>query len=108
MLKLSFGSKVKPKIFDYKPRYYDPAKEELEERIKKYKDTGEISVDIENLKSRIKSGLRMKYNGDPSAKSKATRQSNLRLLYIIAVLIFAAYIIMSSNKIISLMETFSK
>lgn len=108
MLKLGFGGKVKPKMFDYKPRYYDTAKEELQEKIKKYQNTGDAASNAENLKSRIKTGLRMKYYGDPSTRSKAVRQSNLRLIYIIAVLALAGYIIMSSNKIISLMETFSK
>lgn len=108
MLKLGFGGKVKPKIFDFKPRYYDPVKEELEERIKKYQDTEDGASNVENLKSRIKTGLRMKSYGDPNTRASAIRQSNMRLLYIIAVLVIAGYIIMSSNKIISLLETFSK
>jgi hypothetical protein len=108
MLKLGFGGKVKPKVFDYKPMHYDPAKEELQEKIKKYRDSDDGTATTENMKNRIKSGLRMKYNGDPTARSKAVKQSNLRLLYIIAMLAFAGYIILSSNKIIALMETFSK
>ena len=41
MLKFGFGGKAKPKSFDYKPRYYDAAKEEMEERVKKFKNTEE-------------------------------------------------------------------
>ncbi|MBL0023799.1 MAG: hypothetical protein WBP08_01485 [Saprospiraceae bacterium] len=108
MLKLGFGDRTKPKVFDYKPRYYDPAKEEMQERINKYKDSGNRVTDEENLKNRIRSGLRMKHYGDPSSRAKAVRQSNLRLVYIIAVLTLAVYIIMSSNKITGLLEAFTK
>jgi len=31
MIKIGFGNRVKPKAFGFVPRYYDPAKEELEE-----------------------------------------------------------------------------
>lgn len=108
MIKIGFGNRVKPKIFGFIPRFYDPVKEELEERIKKYHTTDDPDNDIENIKKRIKSGLRMKHYGDPSARSSAARKSNLRLFYIICVLVFAAYILMSSNKIISMIEAFSK
>jgi len=108
MIKIGFGNRIKPKAFGFIPRYYDPVKEELEERIKKYKTSAVPVDDVENMKNRIKSGLRMKHYGDPSARSSAARKSNIRLFYIICVLVFAAYILMSSNKIISMIEAFSK
>ena len=37
MLKIGFGNRAKPKEFGFIPRYYDPVKEELEERIKKFR-----------------------------------------------------------------------
>ena len=108
MIKISFGNRVKPKSFGFVPRYYDPAKEELEERIKMYKPSEGTSDSVENMKNRIKTGLRMKHYGDPGVRTSAFRQSNIRLLYIICVLGLAAYVLMSSNKIIALIEAFSK
>ena len=64
MIKIGFGNRVKPKSFGFVPRYYDPAKEELEERIKKYKPTEDTSDNVENMKNRIKSGLRLKHYGE--------------------------------------------
>jgi hypothetical protein len=108
MIKIGFGNRVKPKSFGFVPRYYDPAKEELEERIKKYKSAEDGSDNVENMKNRIKTGLRMKHYGDPGVRSSAVRRSNIRLLYIICVLGLAAYVLMSSNKIVALIEAFSK
>lgn len=108
MLKFGFGGKAKPKNFDYKPRFYDEAKEELQDRIKKYSQSDEDQSSEEKMKNRIKSGIRMKAYGDPNFRSSATRQSNLRLLYIIGILCLVVYVLMSSNKIVSLIEAFSK
>ena len=108
MIKIGFGNRVKPKSFGFVPRYYDPAKEELEERIKKYKQSEDTSDNVENMKNRIKTGLRMKHYGDPGVRTSAVRQPNIRLLFIICALGLAAYILMSSNKIIALIEAFSK
>lgn len=108
MIKIGFGNRVRPKSFGFVPRFYDPVKEELEERIKKYNDSDDRSDNVENMKNRIKTGLRMKQYGDPSVRSSAVRQSNIRLLFIVCVLGMAAYVLMSSNKIIALIEAFSK
>ena len=108
MIKIGFGNRVKPKSFGFVPRYYDPAKDELDERIKKYKQSEDTSDNVENMKNRIKTGLRMKHYGDPGVKTSAVRQSNIRLLFIICALGLAAYVLMSSNKIIALIEAFSK
>lgn len=108
MIKIGFGNRVKPKSFGFVPRYYDPAKEELEERLKKYKQSEDTSDNVENMKNRIKTGLRMKHYGNPGVRTSAVRKSNIRLLFIICVLGLAAYVLMSSNKIIALIEAFSK
>ena len=108
MLKIGFGRSIKPRTFDYIPRFYDPEKERFQENLKKFQEGDSPENYLENRKSRIRSGIRMKYNGDVSAMSKAKKQSNLRLIMIIMVLGFACYILMSSNKIITLIEAFSK
>ena len=108
MLKIGFGRSIKPRSFDYIPRFYDPEKERLQENLKKFQEGDSPENDLENRKSRIRSGMRMKYNGDVATYSKFKAQSNLRLIMIIMVLGFACYILMSSNKIITLIEAFSK
>jgi hypothetical protein len=82
MIKIGFGNRVKPKSFGFVPRYYDPAKEELEERIKKYKPTEDTSDNVENMKNRIKSGLRLKHYGDPGVRSSAMSVSPISDFFI--------------------------
>ena len=108
MLKIGFGNRAKPKEFGFIPRYYDPVKEELEERIKKFKQPTDEVENVENTKDRIKAGLRMKHYGDPNFRSSQVRQSNIRLVYIILVLMLAGYVLMSSNKFIGLIEAVGK
>jgi len=108
MLKIGFGKSIKPRTFDYVPRFFDPVKEELQEKIRKYEKAEHQEDDLINLKNRIRTGMRMKYNGDASSRSAQVTKSNIRLLFIIIVLGMACYLLMSSNKIISLIEAFSK
>jgi hypothetical protein len=104
MLKIGFGNRAKPKDFGFIPRYYDPVKDELEERAKKFREPTDQQEGIENTKDRIRSGLRMKHYGDPNFRSAQVRQSNIRLLYIILVLLLAGYVLLSSNKVTGLIE----
>lgn len=101
MLKFGFGGKLKPRKFDFIPRYYDEEKEELRNRLGKYE--GDASKE-EEVKHRIKSGFRQKYYGDNSYRKRETRKSNLRLLYIMIVLFFVCYLILKSDKITQLMQ----
>ena len=108
MIKIGFGKRVKPKTFDYIPRFYDPAKEELQERLKKYKDSDSPEVSLEHMKSRIKSGMRLKYYGDPTARSTANRQSNVRLILIMVALFLIAVVLLQSDKILSILDAFTQ
>lgn len=101
MLKFGWGGKIKPRKFDFTPRYYDEGQEELESTIKKY--SGE-KVQEEQVKQRIRMGMRSKYYGDSSYRSREVRKSNLRLLYIIIVLFFVSYMILKSDKIVQLLQ----
>lgn len=71
--------------FDYKPRFYDPAKEEREARLAKYRSKDPAA----GVKSRISSGFRRRsargYGGVDA------RRSNMRLIAILVVLIFLTY-----------------
>lgn len=89
--------------FDYKPRYWNPEKErveELRERIRSIQ-----SEDVEGTKARITSKLRSRYASDPRLRSRLTRQSNIRVIVIIAILVVLCYFLYTSNldKIISLL-----
>ncbi|PIE86385.1 MAG: hypothetical protein CSA05_00785 [Bacteroidia bacterium] len=88
----------KHNVFEYKPRYYDPDKEDLEERIAQAKR--EIGVYDENEKQsdrkrRIKGQMRRQYHQE--RLSRSNKQSNLRLILIIAVLGFLAYLVLYTN-----------
>ncbi len=106
MIKFGFGNRAKPRTFDYKPRFYDPAKEELEARIQKYRQPGGAGDEtIDQVKLRIRTGLQQKWQKG-SIKTQV-RQSNLRLLYIIVILVLLAFLLLSSNKFVALLESFT-
>lgn len=81
----NFFKRPQHQKFDYKPRFYDPVKEDREARMARYKDADET----EFAKSRISSGFRRRtargYGGGNS------RQSNIRLVVILVVLILLTY-----------------
>lgn len=108
MLKLGFGGRAKPRGFDYVPRYYDEEREEREQRYSKFNNTGDSETDAAKMRSRILAGLRSKYVGNAATRAQMNRQSNIRLILIIFALCLAVYILLSSNKLTSLIESFSK
>ena len=101
MLKFGFGGKLKPRKFDFTPRYYDEAKENLKSRMDKYEDDESSE---EQVKERIRFGIRQKYNADSSYRAQEYKKSNLRLVYVMIVLFFVCYMILKSDKIVKLME----
>ncbi|MEY2904383.1 MAG: hypothetical protein RJA52_399 [Bacteroidota bacterium] len=86
---LKFTKLPKHQKFDYKPRFYDPRKEELEERLKKIEErrTG----DIEGVKTRISGGFKRRYEVEGSGRRTQVIRSNLTLLGIIVSLAFITY-----------------
>jgi len=107
MIKIGFGKRVRPKSFGFIPRFYDPVKEELNERLSKFEQTSDASVQVDQMKNRIKSGMRQKFYGDPNLRSSVVRQSNIRLLFIIITLILISYVIMKSDRFLSLLDVFT-
>lgn len=86
-----FGKRTKHRKFDFIPRFYDPDKEKMEERMKKYGN--EKIDDSELMKQRIKSGFKTRGRKvDPEFRSKQVKKSNLILLSVLAILIFLSYI----------------
>jgi|GEM_PF-280958 len=94
------GNNRKPKPFGFIPRYYDEQKEQREKRLKALENPD----DIDAAKDRIKSGLRATYRGDVGYKKSQTKKANMRLLYIIIMLVFVSYLLLRSTAITNFME----
>lgn len=100
MLKFGFGGKVKPRRFDFIPRYYDEQKEDLEQRLGVYDEEKKE----EYVKDRIKAGIRQRYNADRGFRNREVRKSNFRLLYVFIILILVSYLIIRSDKFAKMLE----
>ena len=79
------------KKFSYAPRYYDPEKEEREERVRRIKQEMGIDVPRDPNKTTIRRGSFRQ--ASRNTKVKATRGTNIRLLVILAVLLMIAYLL---------------
>lgn len=79
------------KQFNYTPRYWDPEKEEREERIRQIKQ--EMGIEVPNDPNRTTIRRGSFRTAGQKAKVKASRTSNIRLLVILLVLLFLAYLI---------------
>lgn len=99
------GFKVpKHRKFGYVPRFYDPEKEELEKRVKRYEAGSE---DKELVKERISDGFRQSYHGNNTYRKSLILKSTIRLVLIILVLLFLSYLFLTSSKITAIIESFS-
>jgi len=104
MLSFGFGKRPKHKKFAYIPRFYDEDKERLEERLSQHQ--GDLSDEVK-VKQRISMGLRQGYVGDASYRKSHVKKSNLRILYILIILMFLSYLILTSDKIQLILESFN-
>ena len=103
MIKSGFGRRPKHKKFDYTPRYWDPEKEALQKTLDQYRGD---KNDPDKVKDRISSGLRHRYAGDADYRKKNVTKSNMRIVYLIAILSIISYLILTSDKILSMVEMF--
>ena len=84
--------KVKePNRFDYKPLYWDPEKEEREERVRRIKAELGQEISFSKTSSAITRGSFRQYSS--KSRRKAGRESNIRLIVIAAALMLLAYIL---------------
>jgi hypothetical protein len=91
---LRFFKVPKHQQFDYKTRYWDPRKEELEERLKKVEERNKNS--IEATKARISSGFRNKgYKVDGSFRRRQAMRSNMILIVVITILLLLSYLLLT-------------
>ncbi len=79
--------------FDYKPMYYDPQKEELQERLKELKELQK--EDIDGTKARISSGMRSTWNSDKEYRRKQVMRSNLILVGLVIMLLILGYLLLN-------------
>ena len=78
------------KRFEYTPRYWDPEKEERDERIRQIKAEMGIEIPSDPNRSTIKRGsFRQAHQ---KTKVRASRSSNIRLIVILAALLLIAYL----------------
>lgn len=80
-----------PKRFNYQPLYWDPEKEEREDRVRRIKAELGQEVTFSKKSSTITRGSFRQYSA--SSRRKAGRESNLRLVIIAAALLLLAYIL---------------
>ena len=88
MALFSFFKTPKHQRFEYKPRHWNPEREDVEERVRLAQRKSESP---EAMKSRISSGLRRTYNSHSKRNSKDYKRSNLRLLLIVAIILMLCY-----------------
>ncbi len=77
--------------FNYNPLYYDPEKEQREERRREIKRELGIKEEEGNYRPTIKRGSMKAYF---KGNKRAERNSNLRLVLIIVFLLFVAYLLL--------------
>lgn len=88
----SFRKRIEHRKFDYIPRFYDPDKEELEERLKLYNREG-TNVDL--AQQRIRGGFKRNYRTNTEVSRQARHKSNRILLMTLAVLLLLAFVFIS-------------
>lgn len=95
MALLRFVKLPKHKQYKYKPRYWNPDKEDLENRLRKVSEKDQSTA--ESVKERISSSFQR--GGDrrinPYVRSNQVRRSNLLLMGIIFALLALCYKILS-------------
>ncbi len=84
-----FFKKQKYQRFEYKPRYWDVNKEDLEQRVKAAQGKG--NNDPEAVKRRIANNLRRNYNSKARSSRSASKRSTIMLLGIIVALVALSY-----------------
>ena len=105
----SFFKQNKPRGFNYTPRYYDPVKEEMEQRRKRWAaekdpaDTGQetqenVSSPDEATEDKASQPYRSRImRGDmknffPHRQERVRKQTTIRLLVIILIIVFVVYL----------------
>ena len=88
-----FTRTPKHQQFEYKPRYWNPDREQLQDRLRQAREaTGD---DPEGMKRRISNGMRRNYKADAKLRSQLQKRSNMRLLAVLVILCFMTYLFLN-------------
>jgi len=79
-------------VFDYKPMYYDPRKEEREKRVNRIKK--ELGIEVENNKKNKPS---FDFRNPGIYRKKRERTSVIRLIAILTFLMLVVYIFLFTS-----------
>mgnify|MGYP000898283560 CR=1 FL=1 len=90
---MSFFKLHKPLVYKYKPIYYDPKKEAQKDRMRKMEQEGQAEVKNEGYEPKVlrRGSFREMADKNRNSKHAQTRQSNIRLVIIILILLLIAY-----------------
>lgn len=89
----SFGKKPKIRNFDYQPRFYDQAKENLQTRLKSYSDDDKMNTEL--AKERIKGNFGRAGKIDSGYRRRTIKKSNATVLITIVVLCVIGYFVIN-------------
>ncbi len=83
--------------FNYKPRFWEQEKEELEQRVKQMQSDGEATP--EEIKERISMRFKTRrgYSPEVGYRDAQIKKSNMTLVASIAVLSFVSYLILEGS-----------
>jgi hypothetical protein len=91
---LRFVKVPKHQQFEYKTRYWDPKKEELQERLKQIEAMQ--GADPEAMKARISSGLRHRSHANTSYRRQQVIRSNVTLFAVVVMLLFITFLLLTN------------
>ncbi len=88
-----FFKQTSHKRFNYSPLYWDPDKEERDQRVRAIKQEMGVDVELSKKSSTITRGSFRQNSSSSKTRSRANRDSNRRLILIVIVLLLLAYIL---------------
>ena len=84
----------RPQQYKYTPRYYDPAKEDLKERLERATPNKDKDMSPEAMKARIRTGFKSPGSLDRKFRRRQSKRTNYRVAAIALVLtLFIALLI---------------
>lgn len=86
------------KQFDYRPRFYDPIKDELEERVRAHEARGVDEREARMM--RINQGMR-RNQGRSTIRAKSTVRSNIMIALIVFILALLAFFILGDLDLVN-------
>ena len=97
---LNFFKTPRHKKYAYQPRYWDPKKEALEERLQKFRGK-DGQNDVEAVKARLSKGFRgggggMDFKVSSQMRAAEAKRSNRMLVAVIIILVVLTYFLLQN------------